>query len=182
MGFEVPDLRDDEIVLRLPTTDHVDAITAACQDPDIPRFTRVPSPYTRDDAVAFVERSRDQWRDGVVAANFVIEDLITGVLRGACGLHLRDTPEVAEVGYWIAAPARRRGVATRATRLASRWALATFPLVRLELITHPDNVGSQRVAESAGFTREGLLRSYATIGCGVSDVVMFALLPEDLAT
>ena len=116
----------------------------------------------------------------MVALDFAIDDRATGALLGMCGLHLREQPEVAEVGYWIAAPARRRGIATRAARLVSRWALATFPLLRLELMTHPDNLGSQRVAEGAGFTREGLLRSYATIGCGVSDVVMFSLLPEDL--
>lgn len=178
MGFEVPDLRDDLVVLRPPTGADVDAITAACQDPEIPKYTRVPSPYTRDDAVQFVERSITQWREGAAAANFVIE--ADDALVGACGLHLREHPETAEVGYWIAADARRRGIATRAARLLSRWALAAFPILRLELLTHPDNVGSQRVAEAAGFTREGLLRSYATIGCGVTDVVMFSLLPGDI--
>jgi RimJ/RimL family protein N-acetyltransferase len=54
-------------------------------------------------------------------------------------------------------------------------------LQRLELMTDVDNVVSQGVAQRAGFTREGLLRSYETHGCGRIDVVMFSLVPSDLA-
>jgi RimJ/RimL family protein N-acetyltransferase len=179
MAYAVPDLRDEAIVLRPPGESDVDAITAACQDPDIPRFTRVPSPYTRDDAVAFVESSQEHWREGAVALNFVIDDVSTGGLVGSCGLHLRSRPEVAEIGYWIAADARRRGIASRTARLVAAWAIDTLGIRRLELMTDPRNVASQRVAVAAGFTREGLLRSYATIGCGLTDVVMFSRLPGD---
>jgi RimJ/RimL family protein N-acetyltransferase len=178
--LDVPDLRDDSIVLRLPTEDDVDAITAACQDPEIPRFTRVPSPYTRDDADRFVTDNAASWQTGT-SGSFVICDLRTDVLLGASGLHAREDPRVSEIGYWIAADARRRGVATRAVRLLSTWALTTLGFERLELMTHVDNIGSQAVATRAGFTREGVLRSYATIGCGRADVVMFSLLPRDLA-
>jgi RimJ/RimL family protein N-acetyltransferase len=65
-------------------------------------------------------------------------------------------------------------------RLLSRWALREFGLVRLALHTHPENVASQRVAERAGFTREGTLRSLDTRGGMVRDIVSFSLLPGDL--
>lgn len=102
-------------------------------------------------------------------------------LLGGVGLHPGEHPQVLEIGYWIAVGARRRGTATRAVRLLSTWATTELQLQRLELMTHVDNVASQGVAERAGFTREGVLRSYATIGCGLSDVVMYSLLPGDLA-
>jgi len=186
----VPDLHDDVITLRPPSEHDIDAITVEVQDPDIPRFTRIPSPYTRDHAVEFVGASTKQWRTGrgpkaapreaQVGLSFMIIDRSTDALIGGIGVSLREQPEVAEIGYWVAAGARRRGVATRAATLASRWALAELNLLRLELMTRPDNVASQRVAEAAGFSREGVLRSYATLGCGLSDVVMFSLLPGDL--
>jgi hypothetical protein len=44
-------------VLRPPRLDDVLDITRICRDPDIERFTRVPSPYTEDDARRFVELS-----------------------------------------------------------------------------------------------------------------------------
>lgn len=175
----VPDLRDDVVVLRPPTEGDADAITAAIQDPDIPRFTRIPSPYTREDAIRFITDATAHWRSGT-AQSFMITDASNGSLAGGVGVHASEHLEVREIGYWVARDARGRGLATRAVRLVSRWVIPVLGLRRLELMTHVDNVGSQAVAERAGFTREGVLRSYATIGCGLADVVMFSLLPEDL--
>ena len=49
------ELSDERLLLRPPTLDDVEAITAACQDPEIPRWiAAIPSPYTVDDARWFV--------------------------------------------------------------------------------------------------------------------------------
>lgn len=179
MTLPAPSLHDEVIALRPPSKGDVDAITAALQDPEIPRFTRIPSPYARADAVAFVKSSVVGWRTGS-ARNLMIFDAQHSTLLGGIGLLSREHPQVLEIGYWVDARARRRGIATRAVRLLSTWAIPQLGLQRLELMTHVDNVASQGVAERAGFTREGVLRSYTTIGGGLSDVVMFSLLPSDL--
>jgi RimJ/RimL family protein N-acetyltransferase len=82
----VPVLHDDTIVLRPPEAGDAAAIAAAVQDPDIPRFTMVPSPYTVDDAVAYLEGCAARWSSGD-AAPFVITDGATGTLLGSIGLH-----------------------------------------------------------------------------------------------
>jgi len=176
----VPDLRDDVVALRPPEIGDVDAITAACQDPDIPRFTRVPSPYRREDGVEHVERVTRAWADGTEAV-MVITDADTGEVLGSIGLlRLAEHPDCAEIGYWIEKERRGRGIATRAVTLVSRWAVQDLCVQRLELMTRVENVGSQRVAARAGFTCEGVLRSYMTHGCGRIDTVMFSLVPADL--
>jgi RimJ/RimL family protein N-acetyltransferase len=181
MEMTVPDLRDDLVVLRPATLDDVDAITAACQDPEIPRFTRVPSPYGREQGLEYVEGVRVGWLDGT-HASLSIRDASDDALIGSVSvMGLDRTPGTGEIGYWVAKEARGRGVATRAVRLVSRWAVADLGLLRLELMTDVDNVASQAVAERAGFTREGVLRSYETHGCGRIDVVMFSLVPSDVA-
>jgi RimJ/RimL family protein N-acetyltransferase len=112
---------------------------------------------------------------------FVIADAADDAVLGATGLgNVVKDRSTAEIGYWVARGVRGRGIATRAARLVSRWAVLEFGVQRLELVAHIDNVASQRVAERVGFTREGVLRSYTTMGCGTSDVVMFSLLPRDL--
>jgi RimJ/RimL family protein N-acetyltransferase len=180
MGPKVPSLADGVVALRPPEPDDVDAITAACQDPEIPRFTLVPSPYTRANAVEHVRRSRRAWRDGTAYA-FVITDAVDGTLLGSIGLpRLSSERNAGEIGYWVAKEARGRGVATRATRLVAGWALDELGLSRLDLVADVDNPGSQRVAERAGFTREGVLRSWFVHDDRRRDVVMFSLLPEDL--
>jgi RimJ/RimL family protein N-acetyltransferase len=181
MRLDVPALSDDVVTLRPVERGDLDAIVDACQDPEIPRFTRVPTPYSRRDAEAFLEASDAGWADGT-AACFSVVAAGDGVLLASAGVHrLTDERAVAEVGYWVAKHARRRGVATRALRLASTWAVVDLGVRRLELMADTENVGSQAVAEAAGFTREGVLRSYFAHRRGMLDVVMYSLLPSDLA-
>lgn len=180
MPLDVPDLADEVVRLRPPALADVDAITAECQDPEIPRFTRIISPYGREDAVRFVEDTGRSWAEGSSAA-FVISDVDRDTVLGSVGLmRIHEARHVAEIGYWVAAGARRRGIATRAVRLVAAWAVRDLGIARVELMTRVENVASQGVAERSGFTREGVLRSYTTLGCGLADVVMFSLVPSDL--
>jgi RimJ/RimL family protein N-acetyltransferase len=52
---------------------------------------------------------------------------------------------------------------------------------RVELVVEPPNVGSVRVAEAAGFTREGLLRQRFVLRGRRADVVMYSMLASDAA-
>ncbi|MCP2244115.1 GNAT family N-acetyltransferase [Lentzea aerocolonigenes] len=67
---------------------------------------------------------------------------------------------VAEVGYWTAARARGRGIATSALETASRWALDTQQIVRLtrlDLLHAEDNPASCQVAEKCGYVLHDVL-------------------------
>ena len=97
------------------------------------------------------------------------------------GLGVNSMNYRGRIGYWVAAPARGRGVCTRALRLLSGWALDELELQRVDLITNPDNLASQRVAEKVGFRREGVLRAHLRHPDGrIRDSVMFSLLPGEL--
>ena len=59
------------------------------------------------------------------------------------------------------------------------WALTEMRLGRLQLHTDPENIASQRVAERAGFTREGVLRAYDGRKDGTrADALVYSLLPR----
>jgi RimJ/RimL family protein N-acetyltransferase len=165
-------LEDDEIRLRPFTDEDVPAIVTACQDPEIPRWTRVPAPYTHEDAREFVQASA---ADG---ASFAIVDRRSGELLGSIGA--RRLEDNFRIGYWVKREARGRGVATRALRLVARFAVEELGAARVELITDPANAASQRVAEKAGFTCEARLRSYYELKGRRSDALMYSLLPQDL--
>jgi RimJ/RimL family protein N-acetyltransferase len=80
---------------------------------------------------------------------------------GSIAIHVLDAGfGSVEVGYWAAAEARGRGFTTRALRLISRWAIEAGA-ERVQLRADVRNTASLRVAEKAGFTREGTLRSAA---------------------
>jgi RimJ/RimL family protein N-acetyltransferase len=168
------ELRDDDLLLRPPAEDDVSAVTAACRDEELARFIPYfPSPYREEDARGWISSVNK----GGVARTFLIVDAESGDLLGATEVRLG---EVGSIGYWIAKEARGRGIATRSTKLLSRWALTEGGVQRLELTTHPENVASQRVAEKAGFMREGVLRAHTAFREGRRDSVIFSLLPADL--
>jgi RimJ/RimL family protein N-acetyltransferase len=176
-----PPLSDGTVTLRAWRDDDLGAIVVACRDPEIPRFTRVPSPYTGKEGREFLEAQARQRAAGE-AVSLAVVDARSGELLGAVGVMRVDRARgSAEVGYWVARAARRRGVATRAVRLVSRWALDRLGLARLELLAEPENLASQGVAGRSGYTREGLLRSYQEIKGRRRDYVLFSLLPSDPA-
>src|SRR6266511_2375891 len=154
-----PPLRDASLALRPFHHGDAGAIVAACQDPEIPRWTAVPSPYGDQDARDYLSRAELDRRRGHELGLAVV-DAASGALLGAVGLRPDPEHRKGELGYWIAAGARRRGVGARAVRLLALWALRDLGLERLEILVNPANLASQRLAERAGFTREGLLRSY----------------------
>ena len=174
-------LTDGVVALRPWSGADVQALTRACSDPEIQRWTMVPDGYTEADAQAFVQASRERRETGhsveVAAVNARDPDRVLGAV-GLVSIDWRH--EHAEVGYWTAPNARQLGVATRALRLLSGWALRELRLARLELKIYLENVRSQRVAEHAGYTREGTLRSAYKSKHGHVDVVMFSMLPRDL--
>jgi RimJ/RimL family protein N-acetyltransferase len=153
-----------------------------CADPEISRWTRIPSPYTEEHARTWIEQTVRDWDRREGEAAFAVTEAEGDAVVGAIGLRLlREEYGVrGSVGYWVAGEARGRGVATDALKLVSRWGLRQLGLRRLELVTDPENTGSQRVAEKAGFSREGLLRSYLHVPNGRRDVVMFSLLADEL--
>jgi RimJ/RimL family protein N-acetyltransferase len=85
----------------------------------------------------------------------------------------------ANVGYWLLSEHRGSGYATRAVVLASRWAFRSLDIRRLQLFCEVDNASSQRVAERAGYRREGTLRSYFQIEDERTDALVYSLLPSD---
>jgi RimJ/RimL family protein N-acetyltransferase len=161
-------VEDGEVALRPPTDADVPAIVAACQDPEIGRWTQVPSPYTVADARAFLRAAPN------VSA---IVDARTGELLGTIGWRWVDGN--VQLGYWVKREARGRGVATRALRLLAGWVFESLGAVRVQLHTEPGNRASQRVAEKAGFRREALLRSFIELKGTRRDVYMYVLLRED---
>jgi RimJ/RimL family protein N-acetyltransferase len=86
----------------------------------------------------------------------------------------------AQIGYGVRPHARGRGFATEALVAVSRWALTAGGLQRAWLSVNTDNLASLRVAQKAGFSREGTLRRACLEEDGLHDVVVLALLDDEI--
>jgi RimJ/RimL family protein N-acetyltransferase len=174
-----PPLGDGTVRLRWLRDDDARAVVAACRDPEIPRWTFMQERLTPKGAAAWIERA-NRLRASGAAARFAIVGADDDRFLGQVGVRIDWLRVSGETFYWVAAAARRRGVAVTALGLVSRWALGSLGLQRLELFTDPRNRASQRVAERAGYVREGTLRSYQPFKGRRMDAVVFSLLPTDL--
>ncbi len=154
-------LTDGRVTLRSFTLDDVPAVTAACQDPEISRWTaNIPWPYEDEHARTWISAHDAQWERGE-GAELAVTAAADGRLLGALALHPFDWDRrSASVGYWVVASERGQGVATRAVRLAVNWAFQTVSLVAVGLVTMIGNVASERVAEKAGFRMVEELSDY----------------------
>jgi RimJ/RimL family protein N-acetyltransferase len=149
-----PPLSDGVITLRPMTAKDADALTAACQDPEIARWTRVPVPYRRADALSWIAASELEL-DAGVTIGWLAVDGDDRVLASISVMQIDRRAATGEIGYWVAPEARGRGVATRAVQLVRDWATAGLGLTTIEIEVHEDNLGSQAVARAAGFTEAG---------------------------
>lgn len=148
-------LSDGVILLRTWEERDVDQILDACQDTSIQCYIPIPRPYHRADAVGYVARTARQWEDGSKAAFAVVDPADDAVLWGAIVLALSGA--TGQAAYWVVPSVRRGGIASRALALVTHWAFAELRLGVVLLEIDPTNVGSIRVAESAGYREAGHL-------------------------
>ena len=128
-----------------------------------------PHPYTRRDAVDYLEFVREQKPERSFAVEFDGEAI--GGLGFQIGIDISRMS--AEMGYWLGEPYWGRGLATRVAAAASEWAFAEYKLNRVFALVFSHNVASIRVLEKAGFQQEGSRRSAIKNGI-VLDQLIFA--------
>ncbi|MEV0177309.1 GNAT family N-acetyltransferase [Streptomyces sp. NPDC050803] len=172
-------LTTGRLIMRTVGPQDTDTIYEAVQDPDIQRWTTMPSPYLHEHARSFTDQLVPEgWRNGSMFTWGLFlpegEDLV-----GMLGLTMRSMSE-AEIGFWAAKEHRGNGYVTEAVLTASRWAFVHLAIDRVEWRAEVGNAPSRAVAEHTGFTLEGTLRS-ALLNQGVRrDCWVGSLLPSDL--
>jgi len=153
------ELTDGVVTLRPLGPDDVDATYELRLLPDVIATSVPPRAPTRDRIERLCIHAEASWLAGE-RAELAIRDAASGAYAGEIGLYYWEPPtQQGMVGYSLAPMWRGRGYATRAVRLIVDWALRDVGMVRVVAGTAPDNLGSQRVLERAGFVREGYQRA-----------------------
>jgi RimJ/RimL family protein N-acetyltransferase len=104
-------------------------------------------------------------------------------LLGGAGFHPRAHEGSLEIGYWVAAPAVGRGIATEVTAVETRAGFEVCGLDRIDIQVEPRNERSLRIPRKLGFTEEGVLRRRLDPGGEGEprrDSAVFTMLREEL--
>jgi RimJ/RimL family protein N-acetyltransferase len=182
LAFPDPPLQEDGLLLRGLVASDAPAMARAADDPAVLHFAygdrhRLNEPgYAREflgGRVADLLR-----RDSAVMLGVFTSD--GSELLGATLLWGLDLERgFGELGYWLGASARGRGVATRAVRATCRWGFDHLGLYRIEALTDPANPASDAVLERVGFAFEGVRRGADKRPDGYHDSRVFSLLRTD---
>lgn len=110
-----------------------------------------PYPYTREDALKFIEFAG---KDDAVRL-FAID--VKGEAVGGIGIHPQTDifRKNIEVGYWLSEQYWNKGIMSHALRQVIEYAFANYDVVRVFARPFGTNIASQRVLEKAGFLLEG---------------------------
>lgn len=175
-------LTDGVVTLRRLGPGDADVMYRLHTVPDVVATSVPPVAPARATVELRCARAESRWLAGE-RADLVIVDAAVGEPTGEIGLYYQE-PQTGQamIGYCMLPAWRGRGFPTRAVRLLARWAFTHSGVARLIAGTLPNNAGSQRVLEKAGFVREGCQRGRLPgIDGGRVDDVLFGLLPGDLA-
>ncbi len=175
--LECPVLEGDGVRLRPWRDDDVDRIVEACRDERTAHWLgRLPEPYTRADAEAYLEERREVLATGR-ALGWAVADPAGNELLGSLVLFDLDLDlGQAEVGYWAHPQARSRGAMTTAVGLAVRYGRDGLGLRRLSAFAAAGNTASRHVIEANGFELVGIERSSALTRTGRDDHAAYDLL------
>jgi RimJ/RimL family protein N-acetyltransferase len=172
------ELAADGIVLRTPVHDDVPILAAAFVDPVLGGEAGLP-PLGQEQLHAVLDEQLPQWRASGQLVPYAIVDGETGELLGGATLRQLDaTRHEIELGYWLFARARGRGVATRAVGALLDWLFANG-IYRVEAVVRVGNTPSEHVLERNGFVREGVKRRYLLHDGIRVDSTLFSRLADD---
>jgi [ribosomal protein S5]-alanine N-acetyltransferase len=122
-----------------------------------------------------LQRAKDDAKSGSALVFFVFEKATHRLVGGITLGHLRHGVAMSgQIGYWVGEPFAGKGYMTDAVRTLARHSFGKLGLHRLEAACIPSNLRSVRVLEKAGFTQEGLLKSYLKINGQWQDHLLFA--------
>ena len=180
MQLSVPagGIRADELILRFPVLDDVDALLPAFADPELREAGNLPA-FGRDELAASLGELPLLAQSGRLMALAAVEATSGEVVGGGTLHHLDTERQIVELGYFVLPAARRRGFATTIARTLAEHAFS-LGVERVAAYVNVDNVASERVLDRAGFTREGVVRSMPKPDGRRVDKTLFSLLPGDL--
>lgn len=168
--------------LRLRQLDNSDLqdIYRQFSDYEMCRFFSDP-PCTIEEAKDIINHY--QYKNGDKQIRYYITDKSTGVFIGTCGFHLWDkTNRRVEIGYDVWKEYWRQGYAKEAVKPLLNVCFDELGVECIYALTHVDNIASEKLLISIGFSLDGVLRGWVNLNGEQQAQKCFTLLKNDWRT
>lgn len=147
----------------------------AADNPNIAKWMTdaFPSPYTIDDAEAFINAQLCADEDAELCRAIVID----GKACGCIGIFPQSDiySRNAELGYWLAEPYWRKGVMSFAINELCAEAFNKFEITRIFAMPFADNTASRQVLNNCGFNLDCIIRRNVLKNGVVHDSCIYSL-------
>ncbi|MDO6568983.1 GNAT family protein [Alteromonas sp. 1_MG-2023] len=142
------------VTLRDFNTNDIDRLVGILNDDVVTEFlsTKIPSPYTKDDAAWWVKEGSQ--------SNIVKAISYNGALVGCIGVNqgLFEYERSGEIGYWLDKNYWRKGITSKAIQLISDLVFTNTDIVRIFGAVFSGNHASMQLLLKSGFSEEAVLK------------------------
>ena len=150
---DCPVLLTERLVLRRPHAEDADALANLANNMRVASMvSRMPHPYTAQDASDFIRRAKT---GGIGKCVYAITLADNGAFVGCAGIEPHDDTDTVELGYWIGEPYWNRGIATEAAHAVIDMVFRTRTIEAIEARCRVTNHASRRVIQKSGFQHQG---------------------------
>jgi RimJ/RimL family protein N-acetyltransferase len=151
---DCPVLLSERLVLRAPHEEDIDALAHLANNANIATMvSRMPHPYTANDAADFVRRTK---LGEIGKCVYAITKADNGAFLGCCGVEPKDDPRTVEIGFWLGEPSWNQGYMTEAAHALIDMVFRTRECVdQIDARCRVTNVASRRVVQKCGFQFQG---------------------------
>jgi len=171
------ELKFDNYFLRTPEKSDIDSIVKYADNFNISKLLRdrFPYPYTRSDAISWLDYLANESSEIALAISNSTE--LIGVIGAIPGNDVNRF--TAEIGYWLGEPFWNKGITTKAVKTFCNYLFTEYQFNHLTASIFEGNTGSVKVITKAGFNLEGVLRKNVFKDNRFLDQYIYGLLKED---
>ncbi len=175
---QLPDIKTERLLLNQLVASDIPRIVQYASNRKIANVTtNIPSPYTEQDAVYWINLAHQGLKRGTNAI-FAIRLKPNREFVGGIGLTIERSSNRAELGYWLAEPFWNKGYMTEAARAVIEFSFAQLNLNKVTSSHFATNPASGKVMEKAGMRKEGALKEHIQKNGTYHTLILYGLTKQ----
>jgi len=172
---ELPQIETKRLIINELKSEDIKSIVKYASNKSISDYTlNLPHPYSEKDAIYWINLAHQGLKAGTNYI-FAIRLKDDNQFVGGIGLTVEKRFNRAEIGYWIAAPFWRKGIATEATKAIIEFGFDKLELNKLTCSHLAKNTASGKVMQNSGMNKEGELKEHILKKNEYHDLILYGI-------